>query len=110
MTRGELARGLFELRWTHIIGRRVDEVARQGHAFDDVLQLLAGEALRQIELDRPGLRLAIARETIGAERERERGEPGIRRFVGEAVDAVRQMLRQSTSHERILAVVSRVYS
>ena len=101
VARGELARRLFELRRPHVIGRRVDEIARQCHAFDDMLKLLAGDALRQIELDRSRLGLAIARETIGAEREGERGEPRVGRLVGETVGAVRQMLWQPAGQKRI---------
>ena len=66
--RREFPRGLFELRRAHIVSRRIDEIARQGHGLDHVLQLLAIDALRQIELDRMRIGLAVAGEAIGAER------------------------------------------
>ena len=53
--RGERARGFFELGRSHVVRRRVDEVARQRHRFDDALKIFAIDALRQIELDRRGL-------------------------------------------------------
>ncbi len=69
------------------------------------VQFLAIDALRQIELDRARLGLAVAGEAVGAEREGERGKPRIVRLIGEAVDAVGQMLRQAAGQERILGLV-----
>ena len=105
VARSELARRLLELRRAHVVCRRIDEVARQRHALDNVLQFLARHALRQIELDRARLRFAVARETIAAERESERGKPRIVRLIGEAINAVGQMLRQPPRQERILDLV-----
>ena len=105
VARGKLARGLFELRRAHVVGRRIDEIARQRHAFDDARQIVAIDALRQIELDRARLGLAVAGEAVEAEREGERGKPRIVRLVGEAVDAVRQMLRQAAGQKRVLRFV-----
>ncbi len=102
VARGELARGLFELRRPQVVRRRVDEIARQRHAFDDALQLVAVEALRQIEIDLARFGLAVTREAVEAERERERRKPRIVRLVGEAIDAVGQKLRQAAGKERIL--------
>jgi hypothetical protein len=45
------------------------------------------------------VRLAVAREAVGAERHGERGEPSVVRLVGEPVDAVRQQLRQAAGKE-----------
>src|SRR4029077_12961289 len=95
MARGKLARRLLELRWAHIVRGRVDEVARQRHALDNVLQLLARNALRQIALDRARLGFGGAGEPIAAERESERGKPRIVRLIGEAINAIGQTLRQS---------------
>ena len=105
VTRGKLPRGVFELGRAHIVRRRIDEIARQRHAFDDALQIVAIEALRQIELDLARFGLAVAREAVGAEREGERGKPRIVRLVGEAIDAVRQMLRQAAGQKQILGIV-----
>ena len=45
----ESARGLFELRRTHVVCRRVDEIARQAHAFDDAGEVLAIDVAGQFE-------------------------------------------------------------
>ena len=101
VARGELARRLFELRRAHVVCRRIDQIARQRHRVDDARKIVAIEALRQIELDRPRLGLAVAGEAIKPERERKRGEPRIVRLIGEAVGAVRQMLRQAAGKKRV---------
>ena len=101
MARGELARGLFELRRSHVVCRRIDQIARQRHRFDDAREIVTIEALRQIELDRARLRLAVTRKAIKPERERKRGKPRIVRLIGEAVDALRQMLRQPAGKKRV---------
>ena len=90
VARGELARGLLELRRTHVVCRRIDQIARQRHRFDDAHKVVAVEALRQIELDGARLGLAITGEMIKAERDGKRRKPRIVRLVGKAVDAVRQ--------------------
>ena len=69
-------------------------------------KLVAIEALRQFELDLVAVRLAVAREAVGAERDGKRGEPRIVRLVGEPVDAVRQQLREAAGQERVLRVAS----
>ena len=109
MARGKLARGLFELGGAHVVGRRVDEIARQRHALDDAVNLFAIDALRQIERDLFRFRLAVSRESIRAERERQRRKPGVVRLVGEAIDTVRQQLRQAAGQKAIpgIAVVRR---
>ena len=53
-------------------------------------KVVAVEALRQIELDRARLGLAITSEMIEAERDSKRGKPRIVRLVGEAIGALRQ--------------------
>ncbi len=68
-------------------------------------QLVAVDALRQIELDRARFGLAVAREAVGAEREGERGKPRIVRRVGKAIDAVGQLLRQAAGEKRVLRFV-----
>ena len=105
VARGELARGLFELRRPHVVCRRVDQIARQRHRFDDAGKVVAVEALRQIEFYRARLGLAITGEVIEAERDGKRGKPRIVRLVGEAVGARRQELRQPAGQKRILRFV-----
>ena len=90
---GERAGGGFELGRAHVVGRRVDEVARQRHALGDARELLAIDAVRQHQPHRLVLRLAVAREAICAEREGQRRKPHIVRRVGEAIDAGRQQRR-----------------
>ena len=68
-------------------------------------KILAVDALRQFELDRARFGLAVAREAVGAEREGERRKPRVVRLVGEAIDAVRQLLRQPAGKEQVLGVV-----
>ena len=102
VARGEFARGLLELRRPHIVRRRVDEIARQRHPFDDALQIVAIETLRQIEIDLARLGLAVAREAVQAERESQRRKPRVVRLVGKTVNAVGQMLRQAAGEKQIL--------
>ena len=70
-------------------------------------KIVAIEALRQIELDRACLGVAVAGEAIKPERERKRGEPRIVRLIGEAIGAVRQMLRQPAGKKRVRRFVGR---
>ena len=73
MTLRERARGIFELGRAHVVGGRVDEVAREQDAFGNAGEVGAVDA-GQFE---PQLFvvLAIAREAIGPEREGERRKP-----------------------------------
>ena len=84
---GKRARGLFEIGRSHVVRRRVDEVAHQRHRFDHALEIFAVEALRQIELDLAAFGLVVARKAISAERESERRKPRVVRIVGKTVDA-----------------------
>ena len=108
MTGRKLARRRFEIGRAHVVRRRIDEVARQRHGFGNVRKLVAIEALRQFELDLVPIRLAVAREAVGAERHGERRKPRIVRLVGEAIDAVRQQLRQAAGQEQIPHVAVRL--
>ena len=81
------SRRLLKVSRTHVVRRRVDQIARQRHRFDDVLKLVAIDTLRQIELCLRPLGFAITGETIRAESKCERGQPRIVGFVGKAVDA-----------------------
>ena len=101
---GKRARGLFEIGRSHVVRRRVDEVAHQRDRFDHALEIFAVEALRQIELDLAAFGLVVARKAISAERESERREPRVVRIVGKTVDAARQLLRQPAGQEQIPCV------
>ena len=59
----------FKVRRAHVVGRRVDEVARERHAFDDRLADRRRRCLPAARAAPPfAFRLAIAREAIGTER------------------------------------------
>ncbi len=51
---GQCAGGVFQFGRSHIVGRRVDEIARQRHAFDDAGEIVAVDAVRH----RPAARCA----------------------------------------------------
>ena len=99
--RREPAHSVFKFGRSKIVGRRVDEVARQRHAFDDAIEIVAIDVLRQIETDVARLGLAVAAKAVETKREGERRQPRIVRLIGEAVDAVRQMLRQAAGQKAV---------
>ena len=107
MPRGERARRTLELGRSHVVCRRIDEVARQRDRFDDALEILAIDALRQIEFDLARFGFAIAREAIGPERESKRRQPGVVRIVGKPINAIGQQLRQTPGKKKILGIVRR---
>ena len=69
---GKRTRGGFELGRAHVVGRRVDEIARERHAFGDAREVVAIDAVGQHEPHVLVLRLAVAREAVRAEREGQR--------------------------------------
>jgi hypothetical protein len=103
---GKRARGLLEIGRSHVVRRCVDEIAQQRDCLDHAFEIFAVEALRQIEHDLARLGFVVAREAICAEREGESREPRVVRIVGEAVDAGRQLLRQTAGQEQILGVAA----
>ena len=98
----ERARGLFELRRTHVVRRRVDEIARQADAFDDAGEVVAIDVAGQFQLQLFRVLFAVAGEAVGAEREGERREFRIVRRIGEAIGAGRQQAGQRPGRERVL--------
>ena len=66
-----------------------------------MFQFVAIELLRQIEPDVARFGFAIARETVSAERKCQRRQPRVVRLVGEAIDAVRQKLRQAAGKKQV---------
>ena len=95
------AGGMFEIGRTHVIGRRVDEVARERDALDDAGEVVAIDAHRQFELDGFVFGFPIAREAVAAERKRQRGEARVVRRIGEAVGARRQESRERARAEAV---------
>ncbi len=100
---GERARGLLELARAHVVGRRVDEIARQADPLDDAGEVVAVDVAGQLELQLLLILLAIAREAIAAEREGERRQLRIVRGIGEAVGARRDDARERSRPEQVLA-------
>ena len=98
------ARRIFELGRPHIVRRRVDEVAHQRDRLDHTLEILAIDALRQIELDLAAFGLVVARKAIGTRGKGQGSEPRVMRIVGEAVNAAGQLLRQPPGEKQVLGV------
>src|SRR5262245_66210566 len=71
VARRERARGLLELGRPHVVGGRVDQVARQKDALGDASQVFAVHIRGQLEPGHGLVRLSVAGEAISAERERE---------------------------------------
>ena len=105
---GECPCRLFKFRRAHIVGRCVDKIARQRHGFDDAVEILAVNALRQIELGLVAFGLAVAREAIGTEREGECRKPRVMRIVGKPVNAAGKKLGQGSGKKRVLGVSRRL--
>ena len=102
MRRGEVARRLFQLGGAHVIRRRVDEVARERHAFGDARDIVAVDAVGHHEFRAVRIRLAVARELVGAEREGEGREARVVRRIGEAVRTARQKPGKAAGQEAVL--------
>ncbi len=104
---GHLARGLFEIGRPHVVGRRVDQIAREEHAFGETRDQRAVDALGQHEARLVLARglLAVAVEGVGADRPRiggaGAGERG--RDIGERIDAGRQALGERGERMRVAA-------
>ena len=105
VARSQRTRRRLELRRTHVVRRRVDQIARQRHRFDGAIEIVAIDALRQFQPDLTPFGLAVEREAVRAEREGERGKPRVMRIVGKPVDAIRQVLRQQPGAEQVLGFV-----
>ncbi len=104
---GERAGGGLQLGRAHVVGRRVDQIAGERHA---LRRCAKGRRHRRHRAAPaappcPYLRLAVAREAVGAERERQRPEPRIVRRVGEAVGAGRQHAGQEARQEGVVVVL-----
>ena len=99
---GKAARGLLEFGRAEIVGRRVDQIARERDALGDAREVSTVEALGNFKPRPIRLGLAIACELVGTEREGERGKARIMRCVGEAVGAGRKQAGQAAGEEAIL--------
>ena len=98
---GDLFCGRFQFLRPHVVGWRVDEIARQARGICQPIELGGCDAVGRHEADLRTLRLAIAAEAIAAERESERGQPRIMRRIVEAVGARGQQAGQAAGPERV---------
>ncbi len=101
-----VARGLFQFRRPHVVGRRVDQVAGEEHTFDHAREVGAIDALRHFECHRFSVGGAVAGEPVTGECERQRCKPCIMRRVGKTIGAGRQRLRQPRGQERVRGFVA----
>src|SRR5262249_40126098 len=99
---GQGARGLLQLARAHVVRRRVDEIAREGDAFDDAGEVVAVDIAGQFEVEVLLLLLAITGETIAAERKCQGSELRIMRRVCESVSPGRENAGEGPGAEQVL--------
>ena len=99
--RGERLRGRGELFRAHVVGRRVDEVARQHRGIRHAIDLGRVDAVGRYQPDGGAVSLAVAGEAVAAERKGERRQPRIVRGIGKAIDARRQQAGQGARPEQV---------
>ena len=97
----QMLRRLRQFFRSHIVRRRIDEVAGQRGCFRHPCDLGDVDAARGHQSDLRHVCLAVAAEAIAAECEGKRGEARIMRRIAEAVDARRQQARQQTGPEQV---------
>ncbi len=98
---GQLLRGCGQLFRTHVVRRRVDEVACEHRGIRHAADLGCVDAVRRHQPDLGAVRLAIAGEAVAAEREGERRQSRIVRCIGKAIGARRQQARQGARPEQV---------
>ena len=87
---------------SHIIGRRIDEIAGERGGIRHPRNIGDVDAVRRHQPDLGRFRLPVSAKTITAECESERREVGlIGGDIGETIDARRQQTRQLAGPERI---------
>ncbi len=102
----DIAGGGGELFGSHVVGRRVDEVAAEKDAGGDARDFLAVDARRQDKLRGAGLALLVARELIGAENPGQRAALAaeILRHIGEAIGAGGKLFGKYRERELVAAL------
>ena len=105
MAVGKGARRLFQLRRAHVVGRRIDEIAREIYAFHNSAEICTVDVPRQLQPELFAVLLVITGKTITAEREGKRSEPRIVWDVGKTVIARRKDSAERSRAERIFARV-----
>ena len=96
---------IFESIWSHIVGRRVDEIAHQHNRRGDAADFRFVHAIGQSEADRLAIGLAITRKTISAHQEAENGKG---RLIDRAFDmpvSFRKAARQLSGQKLRLAAL-----
>src|SRR5260370_21897123 len=73
----KLLRGRRELLRSHVVRRRIDEIAGKSRRFRHSRDGRNVDAVGRHQLDTRGIRLAIATEAITAERKRKRVKTGV---------------------------------
>jgi hypothetical protein len=98
----ESAGGCFEFGRAHVVRRRVDEIAGEADALEDAGEVLAVDVAGQFEPELLVVLLAVACESVGAERKGERRKLCIVREGGEAIGARGQECRQRAGPKQVL--------
>ena len=91
---GEMLRRLRQFLRSHIVRRRIDEIAGKRCGFCDSSNSRDVDAIGRYQPDVRCVRFAVAAESITAERKGEHGETRVVRRIGEAIDAWRQQTGQ----------------
>ena len=86
---------------SHVVRRRVDEIAGKHRRFRHPRDVGDVDAVGRHQFDVGRIRLAVAAEAVAAERKGERCKPGVVRRIGEAVDAWRQQAGQRAGPEQV---------
>jgi hypothetical protein len=101
VTHGEIVGRSLDLARPHVVGGRIDKVAREIHRLDGARKLAAIDPVGDFEAHLFGGLRAVTAEAISAEGESERRKPRIRRGIGKAIDPARQQSRQPPGGKRI---------
>jgi hypothetical protein len=91
--RREVLRGERQLFRSHVVRRRIDEIAGKVGRLRHACDVGGVDAIRQYEFDLRCIRFAVPAEAVGAERKGERRKARVVRRVREAIGARRQQAR-----------------
>ncbi len=95
-------RSLLQFFRPHVVGRRIDEVAREGRRLRHLGDFGDVDTIRRHQADLGDVRFPVAAKTITAESEGERRKMrAIGSNIGETIDAGRQQAWQLAGPERI---------
>ncbi len=97
----QVLRGQRQFRRSHVVCRRVDEVAGERGRVCHSRDIGGVDAIGRYQPDVGRFGFAVAAEAIAAEREGEDREPDIVRRVGKTIDPRRQQARQKAGFEQV---------